>query len=107
MGALDGFEIRDGRLDYRGKLPAEVAIQWSVFDNRSGFRQPLPAERKWELPRAGDGIDYVVAELSGSAGPSIEVYVKLNGSPKVVGIERRFDPKRIACSRSSAPQTEE
>src|SRR5262249_13757738 len=76
MTGLDGFDLRAGKLSSRNggvNPPAEVAIQWSVFDNNSGQRRILPGERSPRLPVA-DGAAYLVADLKGD-GPAISVYV--------------------------------
>lgn len=89
--ALDAFEVRDGRLIYRGGEKTEVAVQWSAFNNRTSFRKHLHGERSTTLPAAADGKEYVVAELTGPRGPAISVYVSMKGTPRVVGVERHFD----------------
>ncbi len=63
MAGLDGFEIRDGRLEFRdvGPEPVEpdaIQVQWSLFDNRTGRRQLLPDEHLLELPRIPEGAGY-------------------------------------------------
>ncbi len=91
--ALDGFEIRKDRLEYRNlaaNAPAAIQIQWSVFDNNSGQQRQLPGERSFQLP-AADGASYLMADLKGETGPGVSVYVRLKEDRKaVVGVERHF-----------------
>jgi hypothetical protein len=94
MGALDGFEVRDGRLEFSNAGAGAVAIQWSNFDNDSGLRRLLPGERSFRLPGVSDGVEYVVAELTGTAAGSISVYVSMKPNPRIAGIERHFDATR-------------
>src|SRR6185503_18963866 len=84
MGALDNFELRNGRLAFTGLDADSVMVQWSIFENRTGFWRHLPGSRSWALPRVDDGVEYVVASLSGGTGPSVSVFVSLKGAPKVV-----------------------
>ena len=91
MAALDGFELREGRLDFQGQDVDRVSIQWSIFDNHSGLRTVIPGKRSTWLPAAR--ADYLVADLTGDSAPSVSVYVSLKSSPKIVGIERHFDAK--------------
>jgi hypothetical protein len=92
MGALDAFEIRDGRLEFRDvtrTAPAGVEVQWARFDNETGLRQLLAGQRSFAAPESGDG--YLVADLTGKAGPAISVYVRVKADRKfVVGVERHF-----------------
>jgi hypothetical protein len=89
MGSLDGFEVTDGRLQFRGDASG-VAVQWSAFENYTGYRRHLMGEKAMTLPVIEGGVDYVVGELTAAAGPSISVYVRMKGTPKVVGVERHF-----------------
>ena len=91
MGALDNFAVRDGRLDFLDYGAGQVAIEWSIFDNHTGMRQRLAGEQSAQLPQVRTGVDFVVADLIGSGTGSVSVYVNLKTSPKVVGIERRFE----------------
>jgi hypothetical protein len=89
MGSLDGFEVTDGRLQFRGNASG-VAVQWSAFENYTGYRRHLMGEKTMTLPVIESGVDYIVGELTAAAGPSISVYVRMKGTPKVVGVERHF-----------------
>jgi len=35
-------------------------------------------------------VEYLVADLTGAAGPSVSVYVDLKTGARVVGVERNF-----------------
>jgi hypothetical protein len=97
-GAFDSFAVRDNRLE-----PAAVAgmslpsaeVHWAEFDNKTGMRRFLPGRHSWELPRAAEQAEYLVAEIQGSEGPRISVYVKNQAGRRVViGVERDFDAAR-------------
>jgi hypothetical protein len=108
MGALDGFEVRDGRLEFSNTGAGAVAIQWSNFDNYSGLRRLLPDERSSRLPGVSDAAEYVVAELTGSTAGSISVYVSMKPNPRIAGIERHFDAtQRPALERQPDKITSE
>jgi hypothetical protein len=89
MAALDGFAIRENRLVFQPDSTSDLRIQWSVFDNDTGYRRTLPGERTLEVPQVADA-EYIVAELAGNAAPGILVYIKCGSDPKVVGVERQF-----------------
>ena len=108
MGALDGFEVRNGRLEFSNTGAGAVAIQWSNFDNYSGLRRLLPDERSSRLPEVSDAAEYVVAELTGSTAGSISVYVSMKPNPRIAGIERHFDAaQRPALERQPDKITSE
>jgi hypothetical protein len=92
---LDGFEVRGERLDFNCAGPesaaAPVTVQWSIFDNEGGQHRFLGGPASLELPKVTEPADYLVAELSGTTGPAISVYVRTNGERQfVVGVERHF-----------------
>ncbi len=90
--ALDGFEVRDGRLEYRrlaSVVLPDLNIEWAVFDNRSGEHRTMAVEG-WNVP-AASGAEYLCAQIEAASGPKVLVYVSLRGSqPRVVGVEREF-----------------
>jgi hypothetical protein len=96
MGGLDGFEIRNGRLEFRDIGPKPVAadsiqVEWAVFANETGGERALPGERSFQLPKEAKDHRYVVAHLIGPSAPSISVYVRtFTEPPLVVGIDRQF-----------------
>jgi hypothetical protein len=93
--SLDRFEVRNGRLEFQtvGSNPAPAAgirVEWSVFDNATGRREPLAGEASFQLPRTDESAEFLAAELTGASGPPVSVYVRTRPDPKVVGVERRF-----------------
>ncbi len=90
--ALDGFEVREGRLEYRSLaslVPGDLNIEWSVFDNRTGEHRTMAVEG-WTVPSAS-GAEYLCAQIEAAAGPKLLVYMSLRaGQPRVVGVERDF-----------------
>lgn len=91
--ALDRFEISDGRLAWSSVAadPAPVEVQWAVFDNHSGWRRTIFGASTPQLPKLPEPADYLVAELTGARGPSVSVYIRMNGDRvSVVGVERHF-----------------
>jgi hypothetical protein len=94
MSGLDGFAVKESRLSWSylgpGDAPSQVAVQWSQFDNGSGARRALHGETSARIPSGQDATGYLVADLSGSSGPRISVYVRTRPEgPMVVGVERR------------------
>lgn len=92
---LDRFAVRDRRLDFvyvgseSGAPP--VQVRWSVFDNNTGQHRFLRGPASFDVPETAEPADYLVAELSGSHGPAISVYVRNTPDRKfVVGVERQF-----------------
>jgi hypothetical protein len=88
---LDHFEVRDGVLAFEdlaakyGFQPArQYAVQWSVFDNRTGERTPVRGAATFTVPRAE--APYLAADIRGE-DPKRTVTVYLRGE-KVVGIDR-------------------
>ena len=102
-GAIDGFALRENGLEFHvaGSAP-KARIQWSVFNNNTLERRPLPGAASFDLPQQKDGAQYLVAEIAGDSGPRISVYVSLKqGQPRIVGVERNFaaDKKEQAWRR--------
>jgi hypothetical protein len=100
MAGLDGFGIREDRLtwSYAGPgQPPRVGVQWAGFDNRSSRRNVLSGESSARMPLLKEPAEYLVAELSGSPGPSVSVYVGNRAAgPLVVGWERHFERVQTA-----------
>lgn len=89
--ALDGFEVRNGELRFRG-APGPLKVQWSIFDNHSGLRRKLAGAESVQVPAAD--AEYLVADIGGLAS----VYVK---GGRVVGVERNWCAGRgNPCPRS-------
>jgi len=91
--ALDGFEARDGQLQWKyvGKNAAAPSIRWSVYENATGERRTIEGETSERLPRVK--AEYLMAELLGP-GPAVSVYIKMKSDrPIVVGVERAFAMK--------------
>jgi hypothetical protein len=90
--ALDRFATRDGSLEWTGltgKAATPIELKWSEFDNRTGLRRLLEGENSAKIPASK--ADYLVADITAAGGPSIAVYVRVNGSRQsVVGVEREF-----------------
>jgi hypothetical protein len=91
---LDRFEVRGSQLAWDSAGPgasAPVQVQWAVFDNQTGRRRILPAATSARLPELAEPVDYLVAELTGSHGPAVSVYIRMKSGEKfVVGVERQF-----------------
>jgi hypothetical protein len=93
---LDKFEVRDGALrwdDVGGRLgytaPANVAIEWSDFNNDTGARTPIGGPATAQIPARNSG--YTVANLIDRTQPRhrIEVFLRHSaGGAQVVGVER-------------------
>lgn len=72
------------------------AYEWFVLENRTGRLDPLPARGETGAPRLPlppGSHSYVMARLRARGGPpgwskSVDVYVRREGTPVVVGIER-------------------
>jgi hypothetical protein len=92
--ALDRFDVREDRLDMvylRPEAAAPLNVQWQTFDNHTGQYRPIPGAVSMELPTVTEPVDLLVAEIGGSQGPAISVYVKMAPQRKfVVGVERHF-----------------
>jgi hypothetical protein len=92
---LDRFEVRNNRLESvyvgPGHAPADVRVQWSIFNNLSGERQALNGATSFDLPKVANSVAFLMADLRAASGPSIQVYVKLaTERARVVGVERHF-----------------
>lgn len=92
--ALDGFEVRDGRLEwaYLGRNAAVPPIRWSEYDNRTGERRQL-SETSSAVPAVSTG--FAMAEMAGGDGPALSIYVRVkDGRQWVVGVERAFSTRK-------------
>jgi hypothetical protein len=96
--ALDDFHVQNGWLEFRNASPtpidiADIHVQWSVFENKTGARQPIADALSFRLPRV-KGAGYLLASVTGPGAGSISIYVSLNAeSPRVIGLERFFESK--------------
>jgi hypothetical protein len=93
---LDRFQVRDNGLEWTyigpGKAPSPIEVQWSIFDNYSGQHQILAGATSVDVPDVADSVEFLMARLSASPGPSIDVYVRRKDArSEVVGVERHFD----------------
>jgi hypothetical protein len=89
--AMDRFAVVNGRLEatYLGRNVEVPAIQWSAFNNGTGERRQLAGENSDAVPDADEG--FLVADLKGTKGPAVSVYVRNQGGRQfVIGVERQF-----------------
>ncbi len=96
MGAWDGFAVRQNRLEFHDAglmpvAPADVRVEWAIFDNATGRKELLPGGTSLELPAIPKTAEYLVAQLTGAAGQAISVYVRTRTDRKfIIGVERQF-----------------
>ncbi len=97
-GLPDAPEIAFENLGERAGLGKAEAYdyEWFVLENRTGRLDPLPARGAAAEPRVAlppGSHSYVMLRLRGRGGPpgwkkSVDVYVRREGMPAIVGLER-------------------
>jgi hypothetical protein len=104
LNPLDGFRVEGDRLLFEnrgeaaGLVPAEgYEYEWFSFENASGDTAPLGGPRRADspaIPLPPSGAEFIKARLRTLSArepawqKTVEVYVRLSRSPRVVGIER-------------------
>jgi hypothetical protein len=99
---LDGFEVRDGRLDfedlavlYKFTAPREYEVAWSRFDNLKESKAALPGRTTLAVPPEAAGAapgEYFCADIHAvDRRKTVTVYLrKGERDVQVVGVERTW-----------------
>jgi hypothetical protein len=94
---LDKFALQNGEIVWEDLAPAQhlpsadVSLQWSSYDNRSGARTPIAGQVSKRVPAIPDGYSCLTLQDRKTPSHSIDVFLSHNaGTHRIVGVDRHW-----------------
>jgi hypothetical protein len=94
---LDKFAIGNGEILWEDLAPAQhlpsadVSLQWSSYDNRTGARTLIAGEVSRRVPAIPDGYSCLTVQDRKKPSHSIDVFLSHNaGTHRIVGVDRHW-----------------
>jgi hypothetical protein len=94
---LDKFALQNGEIVWEDLAPAQhlpsadVSLQWSSYDNRSGVRTPIAGQVSRRVPAIPDGYSCLTLQDRKKPSHSIDVFLSHNaGTHRIVGVDRHW-----------------
>ena len=95
---LDKFTIANGEIAWEdlGTLlnrfpPAEVSLQWHLFDNTAGTRTQIAGETSKRVPQTASAYTCLTVQDRKRTSHTIDIFLRHGqGAPQIVGVDRHW-----------------
>ena len=95
---LDKFTIANGEIAWEdlGTLlnrfpPADVSLQWYLFDNAAGTRTQIAGETSKRVPQTASGYTCLTVQDRKKTSHTIDIFLRHGeGTPRIVGVDRHW-----------------